>query len=145
MNKLIATITFLPILFTAMAQDAETEIRRLENIEHKAMMEQDTATLSGIVDEDIIVTTPTHKIVRGRKKVFDMKRAGARFLSFKREVEQVVINGDVSFSMGNETAVTSSGKTNTQEISKRRYTNVWMKKNGTWRLTARHASEICKP
>ena len=78
-------------------------------------------------------------------KVFAMKKTGGKFLSFERKIEEVVIKGDVAISMGNETVVTSSDNSNTQLVSKRRYTNIWMKQNGTWKLTARHTHEICKP
>ena len=144
MRKLFVTVALLMIVFTTVAQDAETEIRRLESIEHKAMLEQDTATLSTILAPDIIVTTPTYKIVSGRNQVFAMKKAGPKFLSFEREVEKVVIKGDVAISIGNETVITASD-TNIRITSKRRYTNIWMKQNGAWILTARQACEICDP
>jgi uncharacterized protein (TIGR02246 family) len=150
--QLVKNATTIIALFTALliitvdsaAQNAEAEIRNLENIEHKAMKEQDTATLSNILAPDIIVTTPTNKIIVGRKNVYAMKKATAQFLSFEREVEQVVIKEDIAISMGNETVVTSENS-GTQKISKRRYTNVWIKQNGKWTLIARQTSEICKP
>jgi len=52
------------------------------------MMEQDIGTLSTLLAEDIIVTTPTNKIVHGREKVFAMKKTGGKFLSFERKVEK---------------------------------------------------------
>jgi ketosteroid isomerase-like protein len=30
-----------------------------------------------------------------------------------------------------------------QQTVKRRYTNIWMKKDGNWKLVARHANVIC--
>ena len=149
--KFVKKTTTIIALFTAAliitldlaAQNAETEIKNLENIEHKAMKERDTTTLSNILAADMIVTTPTNKIIAGRKNVYAMKQA-AQFLSFEREVEQVVIKENIAISMGNETVVTSENS-GTQEISKRRYTNVWIKQNGTWKLNARQTSEICKP
>jgi len=134
----------LIITLDSAAQNAETEIRNLENIEHKARKEQDTATLSNILAPDLIVTTPTNKIIVGRENVYAMKKAAAQFLSFEREVERVVIKEDIAISMGNETVVTSENS-GTQKISKRRYTNVWIKQNGTWKLIARQTCEICKP
>lgn len=144
MKNIFVTSALLMISVISVAQDAETEIGRLESIEHKAMQEQDTVTLSTLIATDIIVNTPSNKIVSGRTQVFAMKKAGAKFLSFEREVEKVVVKGDVAISMGKETVITSLDS-KTQLVSKRRYTNVWLKQNGKWILSARQASEICEP
>jgi hypothetical protein len=39
----------------------------------------------------------------------------------------------------NDTPVAKAG-----QIFKRRFTNIWMKKNGKWQQIARHASVICQ-
>ena len=143
-DKLVIAIPMIVMVLTCTAQTEETQIRNLENTEHKAMMAQDTATLATILATDILVTTPANKIIYGRDKVFAMKRAGPKFLSFEREVEQVAIKGDVAISVGHETVVTLDNS-NAKSISNRRFTNIWVKQGGTWKLTARHTNEICKP
>ena len=142
--KLVAAVPLMLMVLTCTAQTEETQIRNLENLEHKAMMAQDTAKLSTILAMDILVTTPANKIIYGRDNVFAMKKAGPKFLSFEREVEQVAIKGDIAISVGHETVVTLDNS-NAKSISNRRFTNIWIKQNGTWKLTARHTNEICKP
>jgi len=41
--------------------------------------------------------------------------------------------------MGKETIVPSGTSADAGKTINRRFTNVWMKKNGKWLLTARHA------
>jgi len=142
-DKLVAAIPMIVMVLTCAAQTEEAQIRNLENIEHKAMMAQDTAILATILAADILVTTPANKVIHGRDNVFAMKKAGPKFLSFEREVEQVAIKGDIAISVGHETVVTLDDS-NTKVISSRRFTNIWIKQNGTWKLAARHTNEICK-
>jgi hypothetical protein len=45
--------------------------------------------------------------------------------------------------MGRETVVPKGNSPNAGNTINRRYTNIWMKRSGKWRLIARHASVIC--
>ena len=53
---------------------------------------------------------------------------------------------NIVITMGYENLVSKndSPATKAGQIYKRRFTNIWMKKNGKWQLIARHASIICK-
>ena len=64
--------------------------------------------------------------------------------SFSRETEQVIVRGDIVFAMGSETVVPAEDQLKPGQTIKRRYTNIWMKKEGMWKLVARHASVICQ-
>jgi hypothetical protein len=48
--------------------------------------------------------------------------------------------------MGHETLVANNASraATAGQVYKRRFTNIWMKKNGKWQLIARHASVICQ-
>mgnify|MGYP001798244268 CR=1 FL=1 len=65
-------------------------------------------------------------------------------ISLTREVEQIIVKGGVVFSMGNETVIPLSDDDIPGQTVKRRYTNIWMKEDGTWKLVARHANVICQ-
>lgn len=45
--------------------------------------------------------------------------------------------------MGSEIVVPARGAPNAGISLKRRYTNVWMNQDGKWRLTVRHANNVC--
>jgi hypothetical protein len=65
---------------------------------------------------------------------------------FERQVEFVRVDGAFLFIMGLETLIPitdapSAGLVAGKTI-KRRFTNIWKKEDGTWRLFARHANVI---
>ena len=143
------TMIFLALIGNAIFIDAqnaqmETEIKKLEETEREAMLKQDTARLQKIWDQDLFVNTPFNRITSSSKELLDLVNAGViSFSSFTRDIEKIFIKGNVAISMGTETVIPIGNNPKAGQTIKRRYTNIWMKQNGTWRLTARHANEIC--
>jgi len=75
----------------------------------------------------------------------DRIRTGAvTYSSFVREAETVLVHGDTVIVMGRETVVPKGESPGAGQTINRRYTNIWMKREGRWRLVARHASVICQ-
>ncbi|RYZ30873.1 MAG: nuclear transport factor 2 family protein [Chitinophagaceae bacterium] len=131
-------------LLYAQNKNTENEIRALEQIEVKAVLEKDSAMLLKLWHKDFVVNNPDNVVVFPGKTTLDRPVLRQSRASFAREVEQVIVNGDVVFSMGSETVIPSSGDNVVGQPIKRRYTNIWIKENGTWRLVARHANIICQ-
>jgi hypothetical protein len=124
------------------AQDAEAEIRRLEQMEVKAILEKDSATLLKIWDKEYTVNSPDNVIYFAGKTTLDrpvLKRART---TFTRNIEHITIKETFAFSMGSETVVPVTA-TGTGEIVKRRFTNIWQKQTEGWKLVGRHANIIC--
>ena len=147
MKKLI--LTSLSSLFfcclCAQTTNAESEIRKLEETERRAVLRNDTATLRKIWDRYLIVNAPKNTVVLSEED------SGARtintdmpYSSFTREIEQLLVRGDIVISMGNEVIVPYGNEPKEEQSIKRRYTNIWMKQNGTWTLIARHSSIVCE-
>lgn len=139
MKKLIIII---PLIFCACclyAQNTEEEIRKLEQIEVQAILAKDTVVLKKLWDKDYIVHNPANKIVLANANPVNRPVLQNERTSFTRTVEKITIRGDIVFSMGSETVAPAGGQT-----VKRRYTNIWMKVDDTWKLVARHANEICQ-
>lgn len=127
----------------AQQQDTATEIRKLEQMEVEAILAKDTITLLKLWDKNYVVNAPDNKINFAGKNTLDRPVLRRSRANFTRDVEQIIIKGNTVLSMGSETVVPSDNQGNTQSIVKRRYTNVWMKQEGTWKLVARHANIIC--
>ena len=123
---------------------AEADIRKLEEQERQAVLKKDTAMLRKIWDKHFLVNAPTNKIVISEDAVARPVITQMSYASFTREIEQVLVRGDVVFCMGSEVVVPAEGNANAGNEIKRRYTNIWMKQNGVWTLVARHASIICE-
>ena len=122
----------------------EQEIRKLDAAEAEALLHKDVAALEKLWAEDFTVNNPRNTISRGRKEVIALIRNGLiDYSSFVREVETMVFHGDTVISMGLET-IKSQGKAPfAGQTVRRRFTHFWMKQDGKWLLTARHANVIC--
>lgn len=126
--------------FPILAQNIEAEIKNLEQQEVEAVLKRDTVMLLKLWDKEYVVNAPDNKVNFAGKTTLDRPVLNRSRASFTREVEHVIIRGDVVFSMGNETVTL----TENQKVVKRRYTNIWMKQDGAWKLMARHANIICQ-
>ncbi len=132
-----------------LAQDAkkqkdtlEQEIRKLDLAEAEAIRKKDFEALDKLASKDFTTNSPRNEIVRGKEELKELMRKGViNYASFVREIEEVLIYEKTAVVMGRETIITNDAPS--QTIC-RRYTNVWMKRNGTWLLTARHANIICQ-
>jgi hypothetical protein len=119
--------------------ELEKEIKMLEAQEVQAVLAHDAAALERLWDKAYVVHNPQGRIVPASGSVMDRPVLQSARASFTRDVESIVANGDVVFSMGSETVTDSKAS----EVIKRRYTNTWMRKDGAWKMVARHANQIC--
>ncbi|HKU76445.1 MAG TPA: nuclear transport factor 2 family protein [Pyrinomonadaceae bacterium] len=118
----------------------EQEIRRLDLAHADAILRGDLAALDKLWTEDFKVNNPFNQVDRA-----DRIRTGAvTYSSFIREPETVLIHGDTVIVMGREIVVPKGNSPDAGKTINRRYTNIWMKRSGRWRLVARHASVICQ-
>ncbi len=146
MRKIIVTscLFFYAYCLYAQDQNIETEIQKLEQTEVQAVLSKDTGTLKKLWDHDYIVNNPDNKIIFATANPAERPVIQRSRSSFTRDVEKILFNGDIAISMGSETVVPTGDVQNSGKIVNRRYTNIWMKKDGAWKLVARHANEICK-
>ena len=127
------------------AQNSETEktIRALEQKERQATLLKDTATLRELWSEDLMVNSPFNRVVRGGKNTLDRPVITTlKYASFERNIEDVLVKGDLAVSMGNEVVVEMPTSGKPGRTVRRRYTNIWQKENNQWKLTARHANVL---
>lgn len=145
MKKLVFTLSCLVCVsqMFAQEQDTESEIRKLEQMEVQAILNKDSVTLLKLWDKDYVVNAPDNKINFAGETTLDRPVLRSSRRSFTRDVEQVIIRGNTVFSMGSETVVPTENQPNAHQPVKRRYTNIWMKQDGSWKLVARHANVIC--
>jgi ketosteroid isomerase-like protein len=127
--------------------NAEGEIRDIEERERIAMFNADIPTLRKIWADDFTVNPPSNikKITTTSQELFDMMNSGTiRFKSFMRDIEHVTIRKDLAITMGREEVVFTGNVPQAGKVIKRRFTNIWLKKNGEWRLSFRHANNLCE-
>ena len=96
------------------------------------------------MDDDVTVNHPTNRIVKDKKELLDLINKGIiRYSYFERTPETFLFFNDMIMVMGSEIVVPAKGAPNAGKALHRRYTNIWINKNGTWRLTVRHANNVC--
>jgi len=146
MRKFITTSLSLLIFTCSYSQNEKIEkaIRQLEENRVAAFLKKDTAALLKMWAPDYFVNRPAG-IVSTRDKILELVLTDTiSFSSFKSEVEYISIRSNFVISMGNETITPSGNNPNAGKTLKRRFTHIWSKDDGNWRLLARHANFICQ-
>jgi ketosteroid isomerase-like protein len=147
-KKLILAIVMLGIVTRVTAQSdtaaLHEEIKKLDLAHAEAIFNGDVAALDSLMDDNITVNHPTNRIVKEKKELIDLIHQGViRYTSFNRYPEKFLFFKDMVVVMGSETVVPAKGAPNAGIALQRRYTNIWMKRDGAWRLTVRHANNVC--
>jgi ketosteroid isomerase-like protein len=122
-------------------ETAEATVRHLDLAEANAVLHADFAAVEKLWAKDMTVNNPFNQVVRssgGR-----VRTGAVTYSSFARNIESVQVLGDTVIVMGNEVVIPSGKSVGAGTTIRRRYTNVWMKREGEWLLTARHANVIC--
>ena len=141
---LVVLTVLTPALVSAQTakqkQLIEQEIRKLDLAHADAVLRGDLAAMDKIWTKDFKVNNPFNEVDKA-----DRIRTGAvTYSSFVRVPEAVLIHGDTVIVMGREEVVPKGSSPNAGKTINRRYTNIFMKRDGKWRLIARHANVICQ-
>jgi ketosteroid isomerase-like protein len=121
----------------------EDVIRRLEEQERQAVLQQDLAALERLWAEEFIVNNPQNQISPSRGAVLALVQRGLiRYAVFNRRIEAIRFSGDIAIVMGAETVEPVGDAPHAGRMVERRFTNVWRKQDATWHMIARHANVI---
>lgn len=121
----------------------EADIRRLEDAEAQGLLHKDSTALRKIWASDFIVNNPRDGITHGSDGVIALIRSGIiDYASFVREIEAISFHGSTVIVMGSERLSPVGKSPFAGQQVRRRFTHFWMKRNGEWRLTARHANVV---
>ncbi len=147
-KNLIIIIGILVIVPRLAAQTDTTklkeEINRLEMAHAEAIFNGDAAALDSLMDDNVTVNHPTNRIVKEKKELLGLIHHGViRYTAFKRYPELFLFFKDMVVVMGHEIVVPAKGAPNAGKTLQRRYTDIWMNRDGKWRLTVRHANNVC--
>jgi ketosteroid isomerase-like protein len=135
----------------SMAQDPKADeqvVRALDDRERLAALARDVPRLEQLWSEQLVVNAPNNRVAAGKQALLDMfVHSGViNFSTFERQIEFVRVDGPYVFLMGLETLVPKTDAPAAGlvagQVTRRRFTNIWKKEGGTWRLFARHANVI---
>jgi ketosteroid isomerase-like protein len=117
----------------------EQEVKKLDLEHADAVLRGDQEAMNKYWTEDFIVTNPFNEIDQADR----IKKGIVTYSSFVRESEAIKVHGNTVIVMGKETVVPKGTSPDAGKTINRRYTNIWMLRDGKWRLIARHANVIC--
>ena len=132
------------------SQQPSRDARIVDEIKHryeyrmKLIMRQDFDALEQFYPADHVVTNPSNEFIN-KTQVMEKLRAGLiRYSSYDRQFDYFRVYGDTVVVTGKETATVppDSPLPNAGKTDERRFTEVWVRRDGTWQVVARHASNI---
>ncbi len=123
-------------------QNDESVIRNLEDAEREAILKGDTVKLSQLMSASIIVQNPENKIITYKQIIERVKSGKISYNAFERIIEKVAFIDNISIVMGKEIISVQGSTSNVGKTVTRRFTNIWMKENDSWKLTARQSTII---
>jgi ketosteroid isomerase-like protein len=137
-------ITFIYLTTPAFGQsNDEQEIRRLEKHWTELLDNGDTTSLLKIWSKEYVVNNPNGEIVTP-EKIAALMKSGHKFPKVERIIEKITFNQNIAIVMGKELQQPAISTTNQEEWVPRRFTNVWIKSENGWHLTARQSSEVIR-
>ena len=113
-------------------------IRQLDSERIQAQIGADTVTLNRIYADDFIGVGPSGAVRTKPQVISDFTSGGLKFQSITTDDVQVRVYGNTAVETGRSTMNGQDrGKTVPRDT---RFTSVWVKQQGRWRLVANHYS-----
>jgi hypothetical protein len=141
--KTLITLLLICACLTSKAQsNAEQEIRSLEKQEAAAMLKGDTVTLIKLWSPGYVVNNPVNMVVDVPTIKWLIRNGKIDYTSFDRIIEKITFVDNAAIVMGREITTPEKSTENAGKTVTRRYTDVWLKTKGEWRLTARQATNV---
>lgn len=130
---------------TASASNAEPEILKLEREWLDAYVKRDAAAMERIEADEFAITYPNGEVATKAQEVARMKSEGAVNPSLKLSTEETKVRlyGDTAVLTG--VFIQRYLENGKETIARERYTDVWVKRNGTWQVVASQLTKIPDP
>lgn len=123
----------------------ELEIRRLEAEQVQYLINGHLAEMKKNWAADFTVNNPFNVVQDAATG--PIQSGVLTYFKFERNIEKMLVHDSVIIVMGNELVIPKTAPKgsshDTNQAIKRRFTNIWMRKDGEWLMIARHASNIC--
>ena len=128
----------------------EASLRQADQAQLLAARTRDADALERMMHPAFIVNSPEGEIWPRARVLSMWRNRGIGHDLFERTVESVTLAKDIGIVAGRElvqpSADSVAGKRRHDGARVvRRFTNVWLWENGSWRFVARHANEVTSP
>ena len=123
-------------------QSEEAELRSIENSEREALLNGDTAMLLKLLSPKVVVNNPENTIVTFEQIKERIRSGKIDYSSLERVIENLSFVENIAIVMGKEIIMPQGAAKNAGKTVTRRFTNIWMKTEGVWKLIARQSTTI---
>jgi ketosteroid isomerase-like protein len=117
---------------------AVEEVVALDKENCRAFVARDVARLDQLWSDSLLVNSPINRVHEKQRVLELLQRGVIAHCSLESEIEAARRDGDTVIVMGAEIVRDSPHS----PVLRRRYTNVWRRENGSWRLFIRHANSV---
>jgi ketosteroid isomerase-like protein len=121
---------------------AEGEIEKLERDWVAAITTRDAATLDRILADDFVGTSPTAHVYYKPMAISTLESGTHVVKSMALDEVSANVFGDTAVAFTSQEEVSTFGGQDTS--GHYHYTNVWIKRNGEWKVVASHGSRYDK-
>lgn len=140
-SLLFTFLMFVQISISAQTK-VENQIRELEKIEKEAVLKGDTVMLFKLWSPNYVVNTPFNSVASIKEIKGFLREGKIDYTAFDRIIETITLTENIAIVMGKEIINPEKKTDNAGKTVTRRYTNIWVNKNGKWLLTARQATNV---
>ena len=121
-------------------RSVEQDIRQLDNERIQAQIHADAAALDHIYADDFIGVGPSGTVRTKAQVISDFTSGDLKFQSITTDDVQVRVYGNTAVETGRSTM---NGQDRGKAVPRdNRFTRVWVKQQGRWRLVANHYSPL---
>ncbi|MFN8259258.1 MAG: nuclear transport factor 2 family protein [Bacteroidales bacterium] len=123
---------------------ALAEIKRLYEIEKQLILQQDTAGFRKFYPDDFVVTNPFNQFIDKNRVIERQKSNIIKYISYERTFDYFQFYGNSAIVIGSEVVVPThdANRDDAGKTVNRRFTEVWVLREGSWQKVVRHASNI---
>lgn len=140
LRALSLLLLLLPGFLAAEPADPRQEILAADARRFAAMIQGDLKALEGLLTEDLTYTHSTGQIETRAQFLEGMRSGALRYLAAEPSDAVVRVYGETAIVTGRaEMRVSTQGKELTLPI---RFTEVWVKSGGTWKMAAWQSTRI---
>ena len=119
------------------------EIRKLDRERIRAQVNADAVELDRIYADDFIGIGPSGTLRTKKEVLSDFKSGSLKFQSITTDDVRIRVYGNAAVETGLSTMKGQDAERTVPEEN--RFTRVWIKQGGRWRLVSNHYSNLVKP
>lgn len=126
--------------------EEEASLRAVDARQRQVVLAGDVGAMRALAHPNLRINAPDNRVLTGAQLLAAMGSGEIAAERFERVPEVVTLSGSIGVVMGHETfvpvATSALGRLYGARELRRRYTNVYLREAGAWRLLARHANVI---